>query len=142
MASKAQVLAFAAQPRTKQWLGFAVGSFLLIALTVFVAELDLAVSQRFSDIEISGKHLSKNPFEYPLTAVIVGLIANAVLRVTHLYDFVRPAIRTELYLKIGVVILGTQIALGDLVEKGTGGLIQAVIMVTSVFFFTWWLGGA
>jgi uncharacterized integral membrane protein (TIGR00698 family) len=141
MANKAPVLALAAQPRAKQWLGFAAGALLLIALTILVAELDLAISQRFSDIKISGKHLSKNPFEYPLTAVVIGLIANIVLRLTRLYDFVRPAIRTELYLKIGVVILGTQIALGDLVEKGAGGLIQAIIMVTAVFFFTWWLGG-
>lgn len=141
MATRAQVMTFVAQPRTKKWMGFAVGSLLLIALTLFVAELDLFISERFTDIEISGKHLSKNPFEYPLTAVIIGLIANVVLRLTKLYDFVRPAIRTELYLKIGVVILGTQIALGDMLEKGAGGLIQALIMVTSVFFFTWWLGG-
>ncbi len=141
MATRAQVMTFVAQPRTRKWMGFAVGSLLLIALTLLVAELDLAISQRFSDIKISGKHLSKNPFEYPLTAVVIGLIANVVLRLTKLYDFVRPAIRTELYLKIGVVILGTQIALGDLVEKGAGGLVQALIMVTCVFFFTWWLGG-
>jgi uncharacterized integral membrane protein (TIGR00698 family) len=141
MGTKTQAAVLIAQPRTKQWLGFVIGSVLLIALTILVAELDLAISERFSDIEISGKHLSKNPFEYPLTAVIVGLIANVVLRLTGLYQFIRPAIRTELYLKIGVVMLGTQIALGDMLEKGAGGLVQALIMVTSVFFFTWWLGG-
>ena len=142
MTSKAQAWTFAAaHPRAKQGLQFAAGALLLIMLTVLVAELDLAVSQRFSDLEIGGKHLSKNPFEYPLIAVVVGLLANIALRVTRLYDFVRPAIRTELFLKIGVVILGTQIALGDLVEKGAGGLVQAVIMVTAVFSFTWWLSG-
>ncbi len=141
MITKAQMQTVAARLRTPAFVGFVTGSLLLIALTILVAELDLAISERFQDLEINGKHLTRNPFEYPLTAVIVGLIANAILRLTKLYDFVRPAIRTELYLKIGVVILGTQIALGDLVEKGAGGLFQAIIMVTSVFFFTWWLGG-
>lgn len=39
------------------------------------------------------------------------------------------------------MLLGSRIAMGELLAKGTGGLIQAVIMVSSVFFFTWWLAG-
>jgi uncharacterized integral membrane protein (TIGR00698 family) len=122
------------QAQHARW-GLPAGLALLIILTLLVAELDFALAS-----VLRAQGVAQNLFEYPLTAVIVGLIANALLRLTGLYTFVRPAIRTELYLKIGVVILGARISIGDLLATGAGGLIQALIMVASVFFFTWWLG--
>lgn len=119
-----------------KWGGLFTGAILLILLTVLVAELDDWIAITFKDHDVT-----QNPLEYPLTAVVIGLIANALLRVTNLYQFVKPAIRTELFLKVGLVILGARISLDDLVTTGTGGLIQALIMVCSVFMFTWWLGG-
>lgn len=128
----------AEQPRTSERSlnGFLVGTVLIVILTLLVAEIDRAIANGFR-----AQGVAQNPLEYPLTAAVIGLIANAVLRITKLYEFVRPAIRTELYLKIGLVILGARISFGDLLAIGVGGLIQAVIMVVSVFFFTWWLGG-
>lgn len=126
----------AAQPAQRQWAGLLTGGVMLVLLTLLVAELDQGIADWFA-----GEGVSKNPVEYPLTAVIVGLIANAVLRLSGQYALVRPAIRTELYLKIGLVVLGARISFGDLAAKGAGGLIQAVIMVIAVFSFTWWLGG-
>ncbi len=116
--------------------GLIAGAILLIALTVLVAELDQGIAGFFK-----ARGVDKNPLEYPLTAVVVGLIVNAVLRLAGAYDFIRPAIRTELYLKVGLVILGARISLGDILATGAGGLVQALVMVTAVFFFTWWLGG-
>jgi uncharacterized integral membrane protein (TIGR00698 family) len=63
------------------------------------------------------------------------------LRLVGAYEFIRPAMRTEFFLKVGLVIMGARISLGQIVEKGAGGLIQALIMVSSVFYFTWWMGG-
>jgi uncharacterized integral membrane protein (TIGR00698 family) len=120
----------------REFSGFIVGLVLLIVLTLLVAELDLGISNFFRERDVA-----QNPLEYPLVAAILGLIANGVLKLTHLYTFVRPAIRTELYLRVGVVLLGARISVGDLLTKGTGGLLQALIMVSSVFLFTWWLGG-
>lgn len=116
--------------------GLLAGLVLVAALTLLVAELDQAIANFFRT-----QGVSSNPLEYPLTAVLIGLIANGLLRVTGLYAFVRPGIRTELFLKVGLVLLGAKISLGDLMKTGAGGLAQAVIMVVSVFFFTWWLGG-
>lgn len=118
------------------WAGLIGGIILLIVLTVLVAEVDRWIANSFR-----AQGVAQNPLEYPLTAVIIGLTANAVLRLTGLYAAVRPAIRTELYLKVGLVILGARVSLGDLFATGAGGLIQALVMVLSVFFFTWWLGG-
>src|SRR5690606_1860667 len=128
----------AEQPRASErsLSGFLVGTVLIVILTLLVAEIDRAIANGFR-----AQGVAQNPLEYPLTAAVIGLIANAVLRITKLYEFVRPAIRTELYLKIGLVILGARISFGDLLAIRVGGLVQAVIMVVSVFFFTWWLGG-
>lgn len=116
--------------------GFVIGAAMLIALTLLVAEIDRFIANQFL-----AQGVRSNPLEYPLTAAAIGLIANLVLRVTRLYTLVRPAIRTELYLKVGLVILGARISLGDLLLRGAGGLLQALIMVGAVFYFTWWLGG-
>jgi uncharacterized integral membrane protein (TIGR00698 family) len=126
----------AAHGGSRQMNGWVIGIGLLIVLTLLVAEVDrwLAASFRAGGV-------AQNPLEYPLTAVVIGLLANVALRLSGLYGLVRPAIRTELYLKVGLVILGARISLGDLLATGVGGLIQAAIMVTAVFFFTWWLGG-
>lgn len=116
--------------------GFVVGTVLLIALTLLVAELDRWIGAQFR-----AQGVANNPLEYPLTAVVIGLIANFVLRATRFFDYIQPAIRTELYVKIGLVLLGSRIVFGDMLKIGAGGLVQALIMVASVFFFTWWLGG-
>ncbi len=116
--------------------GFLVGMIMLIVLTLLVAELDKWIGSQFK-----ANGFARNPLEYPLTAVIIGLIANFGLRTIGQYQFVRPAIRTEFYLKIGLILLGARISLGDLLKIGIGGLLQALVMVVSVFFFTWWLGG-
>lgn len=118
------------------WLGLATGIVLLVGLTLLIAEIDNLISTAFL-----AQGVTRNPLEYPLTAVVIGLLTNGVLRLTGAYEFVRPAIRTELFLKVGLVILGSSISFGTLLSTGAGGLIQALVMVTSVFFFTWWLSG-
>lgn len=112
------------------------GLALVLLLAILVAELDTGIAAWFK-----GRGVTKNPLEYPLTAVVVGLLVNWVLRRTKGHAYVKPGIKTELFLKIGLVLLGARISLGEIMSKGLGGLLQAIIMVTSVFFFTWWLGG-
>lgn len=118
--------------------GLLVGLVLIVILAVLTNQINGLLNDYFKQ-QLGEK--MKNPLEYPLWAALLGLTANAVLRLTRTYDFVKPAVRTELFLKIGLVLLGTRVLFGDILSKGLGGLIQAVIMVTSVFFFTWWLAG-
>lgn len=119
-----------------RWLVGLVTLVMLVGLTWLAFELDRHIAGYFKTQGLSG-----NPLEYPLTAVVLGLIGNGVLRLLRWHEFSRPAIRTELFLKVGLVVLGSRIALGDLLAMGVGGLVQALIMVGSVFFFTWWLAG-
>jgi len=109
--------------------------FVLIAVAaIVIAELDGGISGWFKD-----RGMAKNPLEYPLIAVALGLIVNAILKATRTHALVQPAIRTELFLKIGLVLMGARLDITKILSQGAGGLIQAVIMVTAVFFFTWWL---
>ncbi len=126
----------APESQSSKTTGVIVGLVLILFFTFLIAEIDGGISSWFK-----AQGIGKNPFEYPLVAAIIGLIVNAVLRMTNTHDFVAPAIKTELFLKIGLVVMGARIAFGQILAKGFGGLIQAIIMVTSVFFFTWWLGG-
>jgi len=120
----------------QRWLNFGLGLAILIALAVLVGEIDRALGGFFRAQGAGG-----NLVEYPLIAVTIGLLFNWVLRVTGWLPFLRTVVKTEVYLKIGVILLGARININALVALGIGGLVQAVIMVSVIFFFAWWLGG-
>lgn len=48
--------------------------------------------------------------EFPLWAALTGLAGNVILKRVRLHDYVRPGIRTELFLKTGLVLLGAGIS--------------------------------
>jgi uncharacterized integral membrane protein (TIGR00698 family) len=79
--------------------------------------------------------------EYPIWAVAVGLVANGILSAVGVKQQINGAWRTEFFLKIGLVLLGASINISVVMSLGLRGVLQAVIMVVSVFFFTWWLSG-
>ena len=122
------------EKQSSKTTGLLVGLVLILAFAFIITEIDAGISGWFK-----AQGIGKNPFEYPLTAAILGLVVNFILRMTNTHDFIAPAIRTELFLKIGLVLMGVKVAFGEIMAKGLGGLIQGVIMVSSVFFFTWWL---
>ena len=79
--------------------------------------------------------------EYPLWAALAGLLGNAVLKMSGAHSFVRPGFRTELFLKTGLVLLGAGISFATVATAAAGAILQGVIMITAVFFFSWWLSG-
>lgn len=127
---------FEPKDRTKSHARLLAGFLILFLFVILVSELDAGISVWFNE-----RGVTRNPLEYPLVAVALGLAANFLFRITKTHAIIAPAVKTELFLKIGLVLLGSRIAIGELLAKGLGGLVQAVIMVVSVFFFTWWLAG-
>jgi uncharacterized membrane protein YadS len=79
--------------------------------------------------------------EFPLWAALLGLVANPILKGLKVYEYAKPGFRTELFLKIGLVLLGAGISFKVIVTAAAGAILQGVIMVTAVYFFSWWLGG-
>lgn len=103
-------------------------------MAILIAEFDQGIAAWFGS-----RGVGKNPLEYPLTAVALGLFLNLLLKTTKTHTFIQPAIRTELFLKIGLVLMGARLDITEVLSRGGGGLLQAIVMVASVFFFTWWL---
>lgn len=79
--------------------------------------------------------------EYPIWAAAFGLIANYILKAFKVHNQVKSGFRTELFLKIGLILLGAKISFTVLVTSAGGAIVQGLIMVTSVYFFSWWLAG-
>ncbi|MCL7986563.1 putative sulfate exporter family transporter [Sphingobacterium sp. lm-10] len=78
--------------------------------------------------------------EYNLEAVIFSLgIGLAISNLFHLPDWFRESLNTELYVKIGLVLLGTTVIFRDILKAGSLGLIQALVVVISVWYFAFWV---
>jgi uncharacterized membrane protein YadS len=74
--------------------------------------------------------------EYVLFALGVGLFIGNVIGVP---AWLREAVRTEYFIKTGLVILGASILFGEIVQAGALGIAQAVLVVSAVWTFSFWL---
>jgi uncharacterized integral membrane protein (TIGR00698 family) len=75
-----------------------------------------------------------------LEAVIFSLVIGLIIgNLFPLPEAVRASLTTELFVKIGLVLLGTGVIFGDILKAGSLGLIQALLVVLSVWYFSWWL---
>ncbi|MFZ0597070.1 MAG: putative sulfate exporter family transporter [Flavobacterium sp.] len=75
-----------------------------------------------------------------LEAVIFSLIIGlAIGNLFQLPDWFRSALSTEVFVKIGLVLLGTSVIFSDILKAGSLGLIQALVVVLSVWYFAFWL---
>ncbi len=74
--------------------------------------------------------------EYVLWCLFLGLFVSNVIG---LPAWLKPAVRTELYIKTGLVVLGSGILFGEILQAGAYGIVQAVLVVTVVWYFTYWL---
>ena len=75
-----------------------------------------------------------------LEAVIFSLIIGLVIgNFFKLPEWFRSALSTEVFVKIGLVLLGTSVIFSDILKAGSLGLIQALVVVISVWYFAFWL---
>ncbi|GAA6764415.1 hypothetical protein AAFH68_03450 [Flavobacterium sp. CGRL1] len=75
-----------------------------------------------------------------LEAVIFSLIIGLVIgNFFKLSEWFRSALSTEVFVKIGLVLLGTSVIFSDILKAGSLGLIQALVVVISVWYFAFWL---
>lgn len=74
--------------------------------------------------------------EAVIFSLSLGLIIGNVFR---LPEWFRSALSAELFVKIGLVLLGAGIIFGDIVKAGGLGIVQALIVVLSVWYFAFWL---
>ncbi|SFS61517.1 YeiH family protein [Sphingobacterium wenxiniae] len=78
--------------------------------------------------------------DYNLEAVIFSLgIGLLISNVFKLPVWFKEALATEMYVKVGLVLLGTTVIFGDILKAGALGLVQALVVVVSVWYFAFWL---
>lgn len=76
-------------------------------------------------------------FAYMLWAIVLGLlVANTVGAPA----WMRPALRGELYTKVGLVLLGSKVLFGRLLELGPPGIAVAWVVTPVVLCTTYWFG--
>jgi uncharacterized integral membrane protein (TIGR00698 family) len=75
-----------------------------------------------------------------LEAVIVSLFFGLLLgNLFSLPSGWSEVLSTELYVKIGLVLLGSSIIFSDLLKAGVLGLIQSLVVVVSVWYVAFWI---
>jgi uncharacterized integral membrane protein (TIGR00698 family) len=74
--------------------------------------------------------------EYVIFALTIGLVINHTVGVP---AWLREGLRTEYYIKTGLVVLGATILFDEIVGAGMLGIMQALIVVLSVWAFAFWL---
>lgn len=77
---------------------------------------------------------------YNLEPVIFSLLIGLVIGNTmKLPQWFRAALSTELLVKVGLVLLGTTVLFEEVLRAGAYGLIQALVVVISVWYFAYWV---
>lgn len=85
---------------------------------------------------LAGNATLKN---WNLEAVIFSLLIGLLIRnLFILPEWLKASLSTEAFVKIGLVLLGTSVIFGDILKAGTLGLIQALVVVVSVWYFAYW----
>ena len=124
---------------TRPVLGYAIAGVLVV--------LVLGSAARFLETQVphwaAGTPFAKvaKSIEFPVYAIALGLIGNTILTKLAVRDALSHGFRTEFFIKTGLVLLGASINLKVLVTAAGPAIIQALLLISIVFGFTWWLGG-
>jgi uncharacterized membrane protein YadS len=76
-------------------------------------------------------------FEYALWALVVGLIISNTVGTP---EWLRPAVRTEFYIKTGLVLLGAEVLLNKLLALGLPGVFVSWVVTPTVLITTYLFG--
>lgn len=102
-------------------------------IPAFLALFVIAVAVRM----VSAEFTLKRYLEWAFWALLIGLfIANTV----GVPNWLKPAIRTEFYIKTGLVVFGFSILFSNIAKFGLYGLGIAWGVTPVVILFMWWFG--
>ncbi len=110
-------------------LGRPLKGLILSLLAIFGISLIAQITAAIPQVSYYG-------FESVFFSVILGLI---IRNVFYIPNWMKPAIQSEFFIKIGVVCLGATILFSDVMKSGAMGLIQAVLVVSIVWFFAYFI---
>ena len=80
--------------------------------------------------------LSDRGVSYAITSLALGLFVSNVLTMP---AWLRAAMRTEYYIKTGLVILGSSVLFGRVLEAGMYGMAQAAAVIALIWYLCFWI---
>ena len=86
---------------------------------------------------ISAEFTLNRYLEWAFWALIVGLLISNTVGVP---NWLKPAVKTEFYIKTGLVIMGFSVLFSNIAKFGLYGLGIAWIVTPIVIIFMWWFG--
>lgn len=86
---------------------------------------------------ISAEFTLNRYLEWAFWALIVGLVISNTVGIP---EWLKPAIRTEYYIKTGLVVMGFSVLFNNIAKFGLYGLGIAWIVTPIVIIFMWWFG--
>ncbi len=101
-------------------LGFPI-VFILSALAFFVA---------------GNSAVNYYGLEVVFWALIFGLVISNFFGIP---EWLKTAIKTEFFIKIGLVLLGAEVLFTTIAKVGAYGMVQSIIVILAVFYFCYWI---
>jgi uncharacterized integral membrane protein (TIGR00698 family) len=86
---------------------------------------------------ISAEFTLNRYLEWAFWALLVGLLISNTVGVP---AWLKPAVRTEFYIKTGLVVMGFSVLFSNIAKFGLYGLGIAWIVTPIVILFMWWFG--
>jgi uncharacterized integral membrane protein (TIGR00698 family) len=111
-------------------LGHDVGKFILGFTILFIASIIIYILG-------TNKFSNNYNLESPLWALIIGLIIANVFKLPKWFSI---SLRTEFYVKTGIVLLGATLPFTLIIKAGPLALLQATIIAVTTFLVIYFVG--
>jgi uncharacterized integral membrane protein (TIGR00698 family) len=74
--------------------------------------------------------------EYVIFSLVLGLLVSNTVGVP---AWLQPAVRTEYFIKTGLVLMGATILFGGIMRAGIFGIVQALLVIVVIWYAAFWL---
>ena len=109
--------------------GEKVGKFFIAFVVLFLISMIVRM--------VSAEFTLNRYLEWAFWALLIGLLISNTIGTP---NWLKPAIKTEFYIKTGLVIMGFSVLFSNIAKFGLYGLGIAWIVTPIVIIFMWWLG--
>ncbi|MCX5811186.1 MAG: putative sulfate exporter family transporter [Proteobacteria bacterium] len=111
-------------------MGMSVGKFTLGFPIIYILSA-------LSFLVAGNTTISFYGLEVVFWSLIFGLLISNTVGVP---EWLKTAVKTEFFIKIGLVLLGAEVLFTTIAKVGIYGMIQAVIVIFAVFYVCLWVG--
>jgi uncharacterized integral membrane protein (TIGR00698 family) len=120
------------------WILGAIGMALMgLSVVKFSAGFPIVFILSATAFFISGNiTISYYGLEVVFWALLFGLIISNTVGVP---EWLKTAVKTEFFIKIGLVLLGAEVLFTTIVKVGAYGMVQSILVIAAVFYVCFWV---